>query len=186
MACELRGFALPFIYHEKSTRPCLESSIFSSLSGLSRRTRIMLRRLVPLVAAFVIALSGGSLAASELALLSRTLIQGPARSVAFSGAGVIVGTGCGIAIFRNGDALRNPAYIPLEGEPGDIVVRGSLAYVAASSGGLVVLDISGPGAPKQTFRYGAIQAERCALAGGTLFVADAQSRLFLFDCADPR
>ncbi len=146
----------------------------------------MLRRLVPLAAAFVIALSGGSHAAPELALLSRSLIQGPALSVAFSGADIIVGTGCGIAILRGGDAVRNPAYLPLEGEPGDIVVNGSLAYVAASTGGLVVLDITGPGAPKETFRSETIRAERCALAGSTLFVADAQSRLYIFDCADPR
>ena len=146
----------------------------------------MLRRLVPLAAAFVIALSGGSYAASELALLSRSLIQGPARAVAFSGDDIIIGTGCGIAILRGGDALRNPAYLPLEGDPGDIVANGSLAYVAASTGGLVVLDISDPGAPKETFRYEAIRAERCALAGSTLFVADAQSRLYIFDCAEPR
>jgi hypothetical protein len=146
----------------------------------------MLRRLVPLAAAFVIALSGGSFAASELALLSRTLVQGPARAVAFSRDVVVIGAGCGIAILRNGDALRNPAYVPLEGEPNEIIVNGTLAYVAASSGGLVVLDISDPGAPKETFRYEAVRAERIALAGGTLFVADAQSRLFLFDCADPR
>jgi hypothetical protein len=146
----------------------------------------MLRRLVPLAAAFVIALGGGSFAAPELALLSRTLVQGPARTVAFSGDDVIIGTGCGIAVFRGGDALRNPAYLPLDGEPGEIIVKGSLAYVAASGGGLVVLDISGPGAPKETFRYEAVRAERCALAGSTLFVADAQSRLYIFDCADPR
>ncbi|MFA4947206.1 MAG: hypothetical protein WC674_01700 [Candidatus Krumholzibacteriia bacterium] len=146
----------------------------------------MLRRLVPLAAAFVIALGGGSYAAPELALLSRSLIQGPARAIAFSGDDVIIGTGCGIAIFRGGDALRNPAYLPLDGEPGEIIVKGSLAYVAASGGGLVVLDISGPGAPKETFRYKAIRADRCALSGSTLFVADAQSRLYIFDCADPR
>jgi hypothetical protein len=146
----------------------------------------MLRRSLPLAAAFAIALNGGSFAASELALLSRSLIQGPARTVAFSGDGVIVGTGCGIAVFRDADALRDPAFFPLEAEPGEILVKGSLAYVAASSGGLVVLDVSDPGAPKETFRHEAVRAERCALAGSTLFVADAQGRLYIFDCADPR
>jgi hypothetical protein len=153
----------------------------------------MLRRLLPLAAALVIALSGGSPAApggspadAGLTLLSRTLIQGPALTVAFSGEDLIVGTGCGIAILRGGDTRRNPAYLPLEGESGDIVVSGRLAYVAASSGGLVAIDISGPGEPKETFRYESVRAERCALAGSTLFVADAQSRLFIFDCADPR
>jgi hypothetical protein len=146
----------------------------------------MFRRLVPLAAALVIALSGASLAASALALLSRGLVQGPARTVAFSGAGVVVGTGCGVAIFRGEDALRNPAYLPLEGEPAEIVASGSLAYVAASVGGLVVLDLSGPGAPRIAFRYEAVRAERCALAGGALFVADERNRLYTFDCADPR
>ncbi len=153
----------------------------------------MLRRMLPLAAALAVALSVGSSAASAgspsepgIELLSRSLIQGPARSVAFSGENIVVGTGCGIAIFRAGGALRNPAYFPLDGEPADIIVRGSLAYVAASAGGLVVLDVSRPGAPKETFRHEAVRAERCALAGDALFVADALSRLFIFDCADPR
>ncbi len=153
----------------------------------------MLRHTLPLAAALVIALGGGTFAApagsppeTGLALLSRSLIQGPARSVAFSGDDVVVGTGCGIAIFRTGDAPGDPAYFPLDGEPADLIVRGSLAYVAASTGGLVVLDISRPGAPKETFRHEAVRAERCAFAGNALFVADAQSRLFVFDCADPR
>jgi hypothetical protein len=139
----------------------------------------MLRRLVPLAAAFVIALGGESFAAPELALLSRTLIQGPARAVAFSGDDVIVGTGCGVAIFRNGDALRNPAYLPLDGEPGEIIMKGSLAYVAASGGGLVVLDISGPGAPKETFRYEAVRAERCALGKHAFCHRCAEQALYI-------
>jgi hypothetical protein len=146
----------------------------------------MFRRLMPLAAIFVIALSGGSFAAHDLALLSRTLVQGPARAVAFSGGDAVIGTGSGITILGDGDALRNPAHLPLEGQPAEILVRDSVAYVAATEGGLVVLDLSEPRAPKETFRYAAVRAERCALAGSTLFVADALKRLYLFDCADPR
>ena len=90
----------------------------------------MLRRLVPLAAAFVIALSGGSYAASELALLSRTLIQGPAHAVAFShdGNDVVVGTGCGIAILRGANGFRNPALSPAR--------RAAARYDRAGSRGL--------------------------------------------------
>jgi hypothetical protein len=146
----------------------------------------MFRRLMPLAALFLVAQSGEAFAAPALALLSRTLLEGPARAVAFAGRDVLVGTGCGVAIVADGDEARTPAYLPLEGQPAEIIANGSLAYVAASDGGLVVIDLSEPRAPKEIFRYAAIRAERCALAGSTLFVADALSTLHAFDCADPR
>jgi hypothetical protein len=146
----------------------------------------MFRRLVPLAAMLLAAQSGEALAAPELALLSRTLLEGPARAVAFADRDVLIGTGCGVAIVEDGGSYHAPAYLPLEGQPAEIVVRGSLAYVAASDGGLVVIDLAVPGAPREIFRYAAVRAERCAPAGSTLFVADAQSTLYAFDCADPR
>ncbi len=162
----------------------------------------MLRRLLPLAAAILVSLGGGSFASSGAAvaaaggppagagftLLSRSLIQGPARSVAFSpdGNDVIIGTGSGLAVLRGADGFRNPAFLPLDGEPLDLIVRGSLVYAAAAGGGLVALDLSGPGAPRETFRHAGIRAEKLALAGTALFAADVQGRLHTFDCADPR
>ena len=146
----------------------------------------MLRRLLPLILALALAVPGGLRAASELKLLSRTLIQGPASTVTFSGASVLLGTGGGVVIFRSGTALKNPVYVPIEGVPGGIVMNGSIAYVAAFDGGIEAVDLAGPGAPKKTHRDASIQAMTCALAGGTLFVADAESRLFVFDLANPR
>jgi hypothetical protein len=145
----------------------------------------MLRRVFPIVAALALAVPGGSPAAGEFELLSRTLIEGPAHTVSFSGDDILLGTGSGIAIFRGG-SLENPAFLPLEGDPQTIVTNGSCAYVAAFTGGLVAIDVSGPGAPKETYRYKGIQAVTCAVAGGSLFVADLNERLFVFDVADPR
>lgn len=145
----------------------------------------MLRRVFPIVAALALAGSGGSPAAGEFELLSRTLIEGPAYTAAFSGDDLLLGTGSGVAVFRGG-SLENPAYLPLEGDPYAIVMNGSCAYVAAFSGGLVAIDVSDPGAPKETFRYRGVEAVTCAVAGGSLFVADSNNRLFVFDVADPR
>ncbi|MCX5754379.1 MAG: hypothetical protein NTW97_12205 [Candidatus Krumholzibacteria bacterium] len=153
----------------------------------------MPRRLAPLAAAFVIALGGGSSAApggspseAGLTLLSRTLIQGPARSIAFShdGNDVVVGTGCGIAVLRGKDGFRNPAFLPLDGEPLDMIVRGPVAYVAAAGGGLVVFKIFGPDAPREIFRHARIRAEKLALAQGALFAADMQGKLHTFEFID--
>ncbi|MGD1048336.1 MAG: PQQ-binding-like beta-propeller repeat protein [Candidatus Krumholzibacteriaceae bacterium] len=146
----------------------------------------MHRRLYPFILALALAVPGGLRAAPEFKLLSRTLIQGPASTVTFSGGSVLLGTGGGVAIFRSPDTLKNPVYVPIEGVPGAIVVNGSIAYVAAFDGGIEAVDLAAAGAPKKTFRYASIQAMTCALAGGTLFVADAQSRLFIFDLANPR
>ncbi|HVO76855.1 MAG TPA: hypothetical protein VMT60_02620 [Candidatus Bathyarchaeia archaeon] len=146
----------------------------------------MLRRLFPLTLAFALAVPGGLRAAPEFRLCSRTLLQGPARTVTFSGGTTLVGTGGCVAIFSEGTSLKNPVCIQSEGEPGQIVVRGSLAYVAAFSGGLEVIDLAAAGGPKKTYRYGTIQAMTCAGAGSFLYVADAESRLFVFDLANPR
>ena len=146
----------------------------------------MLRRLFPFILALALVVPVGLRAASELKLLSRTLIQGPASTVTFSGASVLLGTGGGVVIFRTGDTLKNPVYVPIEGVPGNIVMNGSIAYVAAFDGGIEAVDLAGAGAPKKTYRDASIQAMTCALAGGTLFVADADSRLFIFDLAHPR
>jgi len=146
----------------------------------------MLRRLFPFILALALLVPGAPRAASELKLLSRTLIEGPASTVTFSGGSVLLGTGGGVVIFRAGGTLKDPVYVPIEGVPGAIVMNGAIAYVAAFDGGIEAVDLSGGGAPRKTYREASIQAMTCALAGGTLFVADAQNRLFIFDLANPR
>ena len=69
-----------------------------------------------LVAAVALAAPGASPSAGTFELLSRTLIQGPAYTVAFSGDTVLLGTGNGVAIFKN-RSLEGPSHIPLEGNP---------------------------------------------------------------------
>jgi hypothetical protein len=119
-------------------------------------------------------------------LLSRSLVEGPSRAVCFFDDGIIVGTGGGIALFPDGGALRNPAYIGIDGEPYEIVVREGIAYVAANMGGLRAIDISDRAHPKEIFKYQTSQATGCACAGNTLFLADANGRLFTFALDDPR
>jgi hypothetical protein len=132
------------------------------------------------------AASSPSPAKPAFELCSRSLIEGPSRTVAFSGEDVLLGTGCGIAVFRGGSIAPGPAFVPIQGEPREIVVRGPLAYVAAYSGGLEVIDLSAPGAPREVYREGSVEPGSCALAGGALFATDARGRIVPFDLANPR
>jgi len=141
-------------------------------------------RLLIVIACCLVA-SAGARAAAEFAPLSRSLIEGPARSVAFFDSGVILGTGAGIAVFCGGDSLGSPAFLPLDGKPYDICVKGEAAYVAAFESGLVVIDLADPRAPVQVFSYRAPRAMHCAIGGDRLFVAD-DAKLLVFDIANPK
>jgi hypothetical protein len=132
--------------------------------------------------ALSLAAPGASPRAGTFELLSRTLIQGPAQTVSFSGETVLLGTGNGVAIFKDG-SLENPSFLPLEGDPYEIVVNGSYAYVAAASGGLVVIRL-GPGPPEITYRYSKINASTCAVSEGSLFAAGPDDKLSIFNLID--
>ncbi len=126
-------------------------------------------------------------AAGEFALLSRSLIQGPARSAVFAGNGLVLGTGGGVAVFGDSNRLAEPAYLAIEGEPYDLCVRGSIVYVAAFTGGLRTIDISNPVIPVETHHSEISQAMRCASAGGALCVSDERkSVLHVFTLENPR
>jgi hypothetical protein len=146
----------------------------------------MFNRVLPIFVAMAVAVPGASGSAAEFRLLSRTLIEGPAHTVSFSANAVLLGTGCGVAVFHEGDSLENPSFVPLGGDANEIVLNGTLAYVAVFGGGLEVIDLGGSGPPREAYRHAGIQAISCALAGGSLFVADSQNRLFAFDLANPR
>jgi len=125
-------------------------------------------------------------AAGELVLLSRSLVQGPARAAVFGAGGLILGTGGGVAVFSGADRLEEPAFLPLDGEPHDLVLRGDILYAASFAGGLVTIDLSDPGRPVETNRREIAQAARCASAGGALFVCGANRALHVFSLENPR
>ena len=160
----------------------------------------MLRRLVLIIAALIAAslavppaaqaaphaAPGAPPAARGFELCSRTLVQGPARAVCFFDGGIILGTGGGLVVFPNSRSLQNPAFLAIDGEPYEIVVAGTIAYVAANNGGLRAIDLSDPAHPREIFKYQTAQATSCAHVGTQLFLADVRNRLFIFDLDDPR
>ncbi len=149
----------------------------------------MLRR-IHIVAAF--AAATGALAAFHAdaagrpALLSRSLVQGPARTAAFGAGGLVLGTGGGLAVFDDAGRLAEPVFLPLDGEPQDLCLRGNVAYVAAFTGGLVTIDLSDPKRPVASHRHEMAQASLCASAGGSLMVCDGRRRIHVFTLENPR
>jgi hypothetical protein len=135
--------------------------------------------------ALILVASHAANAASGFTLLSRSLIEGPARVVCFFDRGVILGTGTGIAVFTGLDALGEPALLPLEGQPYEICTKGTVAYVAAFGAGLIVVDLSDPLRPVEIFSYQARLATRCAVGGDFLYLADDR-HLLVFDISNPR
>lgn len=85
-------------------------------------------------------------------------------------------------------APRLAGGMPLEGDVNDLVFEGALGYLAASSGGVRVLDLAEPSQPRLVFdeedapRAGLRQL---ALAGGRLH-ASRFGMLYLYDLANPR
>ena len=68
-----------------------------------------------LIIAVVMIASGTAHADGEFELLSRTLIQGPARAAAFLEGGLVLGTGGGLVTFSTIDSLHREAFLPIEG-----------------------------------------------------------------------
>ena len=153
---------------------------------------MMFRRSFWILATFAMTAPAGSHGApraapqaKEFELRSRTLIEGPARTVCFSNGGIVLGTGGGIAVFGNDTALTNPSFMPIDGTAAEIIVRENIAYVAAS-GGLRVLDLSDVTSPKEIFGFPTPQALGCACVDRTLFLADPGNGLLVFDLENPR
>jgi hypothetical protein len=126
-----------------------------------------------------------SRAEGRFQLVSRSLMQGPARAAASFGGHIILGTGGGIAIYRTDGGFQRESFLPLEGEPYDIVVKGDRAYIAAFRGGLRIVDISDPTHPVETGRYETRDAKQCVVSGDLLFLGDSRSGVYLLDIRSP-
>jgi len=129
--------------------------------------------------------SGAAVAEARFELLSRSLMQAPPRTAAIMGDRIILGTGGGIAVYRCGDGLTRESFIPVGGEPLDILLRGDIAYIAAYRGGLSVVDLSDPLHPVERNRIPSLDARFCAEADGRLLLGDVRKGILVFDISSP-
>jgi hypothetical protein len=134
---------------------------------------------------FIIVLAGTIHAEAHFELLSRSLMQAPPRTAAIMGDRVILGTGGGIAFYQCADGLTRESFLPLEGEPLDILLRDEIAYIAAYRGGLIVVDLSDPLNPVESQRVPSLDARFCAAAGERLLLGDVRKGILLFDITNP-
>lgn len=123
--------------------------------------------------------------AQQFLLRSRSVIEGPSRAVEAFEEGFVLGTGGGIAIFRVDSPRREPAFLPLAGEPKDLCTSGRTLYVAASSGGLITVDLSDPEHPSIKNRFEIERAAMCSPGDRMLFLADEKSHLHVFMLDNP-
>ncbi|MCK4235869.1 MAG: hypothetical protein KAX38_02040, partial [Candidatus Krumholzibacteria bacterium] len=143
----------------------------------------MLRNLLCVcLAAALISTAAEAAETQRFELLSRTLIQGPAKTAAFFQAGLVLGTGGGIVVLSPADSLGSLSFITVEGIPNEIVVRGNIAFIAAMRGGLIVIDLSDPKKPREIYNHRMKRANTCSISGNYIFVADFHSRkLYTFE-----
>jgi hypothetical protein len=144
---------------------------------LSRRSAI----LVLLVMAATV--SAG--AEGRFELLSRSLIQAPPRTAAMMNGRVVLGTGGGIAIYDCADGLPRESFLPIGGEPLEILLKDDIAYIAAYRGGLSVVDLSDPLNPVERHRVPTPDARFCSFAGERLLLGDARRGILIFDITSP-
>ncbi|MBN1884186.1 MAG: hypothetical protein JW876_01520 [Candidatus Krumholzibacteriota bacterium] len=140
-----------------------------------------------LIAVIFIALASSAVPgnAGEFTLRSRSLMQGPAATGAFVPGGFALATGGGIAVIDTADATKEPAWLPLDGMPRNLIAVGSTVYVAAGRGGLCVLDLADPSRPRVAARRPARRAARCEIAGGFLYLLNETGSILTFDITDP-
>lgn len=124
-------------------------------------------------------------------LLAHIPTAGAARAVALAGGRAYVAAGAagGLEIFD----VRDPAHVvplgrlPLAGDPCDVEVLGSIAYVATAdtAGGLAVVDASDPAAPVAvaTVEIGAV-VKGIEVAGNVLLAAES-TQLAVLDLTSP-
>jgi hypothetical protein len=134
---------------------------------------------------FIIILTGSIHAEARFELLSRSLMQAPPRTAAIMGDRVILGTGGGIAFYQCADGLTRESFLPLEGEPLDILLRDDVAYIAAYRGGLIVVDLSDPLNPVERRRIPSLDARFCASTGERLLLGDVRKGILIFDITSP-
>jgi len=135
-----------------------------------------------LLAAFA---AGPVLAKARFELLSRSLMQSPPRVAAIMGDRIVLGTGGGIAVYRCEDGLTQESFLPVAGEPIDMLLRGDIAYIAAYRGGLSVVDLSDPLHPVERSRIPSLDSRFCAEAEGRLLIGDVRKGILVFDIGAP-
>ena len=119
--------------------------------------------------------------APEFEILSRELFEGPARDAAFFDGGTILAAGGAVWVIPEGTPLEEGIFVPLGGEPMDIEVIKSKAWIAVSGLGLVAIDLYDPSSPREWTAYEIEDARSCAAAGRFLLVGGERSGLYLFD-----
>ncbi|MBN1164378.1 MAG: hypothetical protein JXB45_07350 [Candidatus Krumholzibacteriota bacterium] len=125
--------------------------------------------------------SGGN----KFTLLSRSLLQGPSRKAVFFGPNLILASGGGIAVASPADSLRSCRFLPLEGQPYDLIVREQIAYIASWETGLIVVDLSSPENPSVLGGHRIHRALNCCLCASRLIISNKQSKLYIFSLEDP-
>lgn len=116
-------------------------------------------------------------------------IGGPTQAIAIQGRYAYVGVGFRLVIL---DVSNSAAPVEVGVTPPfpdfveDITVQGTLAYVAAGSGGLRVVDVSNPARPVETGAWeSAGYAEGVALNGKTVYLAHGPYGLCVIDVSNP-
>jgi len=136
-----------------------------------------------LISAFLL-ITPRTQARGGLELLSRSLLQGPSRTVAFFDEGIILGTGGGMVIF-SGNGASDYVFLQLEAEPWDIAVYGDAAYIATITSGILTVNISDPKNPFVTNRNPIPRSNHCCVSNGRLYVSSLIGGLYILDLSDP-
>lgn len=133
----------------------------------------------------IAAAAGQIRAEGRFELRSRSLMQAPPRTAAIMDDRVILGTGGGIALYRCTEGFPRESFLPLAGEPIDILLRGRIAYIAAYRGGLSVVDLSDPLHPVELNSIPTPDARFCAMSGNRLLLGDVKRGVLVFDIDSP-
>lgn len=116
-------------------------------------------------------------------------VGGATQAVAVQGDYAYVGVGARLEVLQVSDTksfhvVGNTSPFPYYVE--EVVISGTLAYVAAGGAGLRVVDVSDPAHPTEVGAWDSLgYAEGVAVAGGTLYLADGPYGLRTVDVSDP-
>jgi hypothetical protein len=122
---------------------------------------------------------------AELGRLELGIDDGYALAVTYADKHVFVGTGGGLLIADQ--ALRRLARLPVDYQQVlDVVVRDGIAYLAAGlGGGLWVVDVHDPTAPRKLGSVAVGDARQVTLVGHYAYVSSDADGLWVVDIADP-
>ncbi|MGC9334315.1 MAG: Ig-like domain-containing protein, partial [Anaerolineae bacterium] len=116
-------------------------------------------------------------------------IGGPTQAMAVQGNYAYVGVGLRLVVLDVTDPVTPTevgATVPFPYFVEDVVVSGTLAYVAAGGAGLRVVDVSDPAHPVELGTWDSPgYAEGVAAAGNSVYLADGPYGLWVVDVSDP-